>query len=200
MDTATWVTAASGLVGALIGASAALVTQLLDARRRARAAQDQELKFAIEEVLVQAAAIDLRGQEVALLATNAGYLTGLLSRMLGNFAPLDMVQVFDRLNGEGKALQRAAARVWLMGEPKTVALTNSVVLAASEVVAAHHEPAVGRFRNLALIAATGRHAKDFERVEKARRELAESRRDLADHARRVLNLPETDLFAIPLTA
>jgi hypothetical protein len=68
-----------------------------------------------------------------------------------NFAPLDIAQVFDRLNGEGKALQLAAARVWLMGEPQTVALTNAVVLAAAEVVTAHYEPAVGRFQKGAAL-------------------------------------------------
>lgn len=200
MDTATWVTAASGLVGALIGASAALVGQVLEARRRARGERDGELKNAIEEVLVQSGAIDMRGHELMLLATNAGSFNGLLSRMLGNFAPLDIAEIFDRLHGEGTALQRAAARVWLMGDPQAVALTNGVVLAAAEVVAAHHEPNAGRWRNLALIAATGRHAKDVERVESARRDLAEARRALAEHARRVLNLPETDLFAVPLTS
>jgi hypothetical protein len=200
VETATWVTAASGLVGALIGASAALVGQLLDAGRRARAAQQDELKSAIEEVLVQAGAVDMRGHEMMLLAANAGSLNGLISRMLGSFAPPDIAQVFETLNGEGKALQRAAARVWLMGDRQTVALTNAVVLAAAEVVAAHHEPATSRWRSEALIAATGRHTRDVARVADARRALAKSRRALAEHARQVLDLPEIDLFAVPLTA
>ena len=96
MDIATWVTAASGLVGALLGAGAALLGQFFEARHRASAERGTEIKSAIVEVLVQAEVLDMRANSMMALAGNVGSLNGLLSRMLGSVTPLDMDELSTR--------------------------------------------------------------------------------------------------------
>lgn len=189
VDTSSWLTAAFGLVGAVIGAVAALLGQSLQATRKARAEASRENKLAVEEVLVRSQAVDLKAHEMMLLATNLGSLTGLISRVIGAVAPIDFLEVFERMNHEANALQRAAAQVWLFADERTVVLTNAVVLAAMDVVEAHHEPTVGAIRNYTQIALTGRHARNSDRVAATRKALAEARRSLVTHTRSRLDLP-----------
>ena len=200
VDSSAWITAVSGLVGAVIGALAALLGQFLNSRSQARADAAKERKLAIEEVLVRSQAIDLRGHELLLIATNLGSFSGLVSRVIGNVAPVDFLEVFDRMNVESIGLQRAAAQIWLFADDETVALTNAVALAAADVVTAHHQPAVGRAHQYARIALTGRHSRDLERLKASREVLADARKALINHTRTTLGLGETDPFAIPLSA
>jgi hypothetical protein len=51
VDEAAWVSSAVGLIGAVVGAAAALWGQAAEARRRARDETARERKLAIEEVL-----------------------------------------------------------------------------------------------------------------------------------------------------
>ena len=192
-----WLTAASSLVGALIGAGAALAAAYMQLRRSRKAESERERKLAIEEVLVRAVAIDFQAHNMALLASNAGSLDGLLARVLGSVAPVDYAAMFDKLSAEGNALNRAAAQVWLFGEDKTVRLTNAVVLAATDVVTAHTSGGRGWLGTRLMVAFSGHHAGDTKRIAEARRKLAEARRALVEHARRTLGVEHVDLFALP---
>lgn len=197
MDIATWVIAGAGLFGALIGAFAAVGGQSLEARRRAKAERAGELKSAIEEMLVASASVDLRGHEMMLLATNVGSINGIISRAVGNLVPLDFMAIFDRMNEDAKALERATARIWLLEEGgDLVARCNAVRLAAAEVVEAHQAPTTGKAINMARIALVGRHSKDVDRVRDARHKLALARRALGDAARKKLDLDPVDLFEV----
>lgn len=196
MEEATWVSGAIGLGGAVIGATAALWGQFVEAKRRIRDDAARERKLAIEEVLVRSQAIDRRGHELVLLATNLGSFTGTITRMVGSVAPIDFVVLFDRMNDEVTALERAASRVWLFADPRTVALSNAVALAAAEVMSAHHEPSSGRVWNSVRIALTGRHAVDLERIASSRSRLAEAREALITHTRSALGLEAADPLAL----
>jgi hypothetical protein len=194
VDEATWIPAAVGLGGVVIGAVAALWGQAVEARRRVRDDAARERKLAIEEVLVRSQAIDRRGHELVLIATNLGSFTGTITRLVGSVAPVDFIQLFDRLNDEVTALERAAARVWLFADTRTVALTNAVTIAAAEMITAHHAPTAGRAWNLTRVALTGRHAVDVDRIAVSREGLATSREALIRHTRGFLKLPATDPF------
>lgn len=196
VDEAAWISGAVGLVGAVIGAVAALWGQAVEARRRVRDEASRERKLAIEEVLVRSQAIDRRGHELVLIATNLGSLTGTITRIVGSVAPVDFILLFDRLNEEVTALERAAARVWLFADPRTVALTNAVTIAAADMITVHHAPVSGRAWNMARIALIGRHAVDVEGIAASRERLANSREALINHTRGILDLPATDPFQV----
>ena len=189
-----WVPAGIGFVGAVIGAGAALLGQWLNHRLQMRSAAAFEHRSAVEEVLVCSQAVDLRAHELVLLAANLGSLSGLVARAVGSLAPVDLLAVFGRVDAAADELQRAAARVWLFADPRTVALTNTVVLAAMDVVDAHHQPARGRAWSLAKVAVSGQLGVDATRVTAAREELASARRALIGHARQTLRLTEVDPF------
>lgn len=196
MEWSDWIAASSALVGALIGAGAALLAQSIQLRGATKAAADQERKLAVEELLVRAHAVDQRSHQVMLLATNLGSFNGLVSRMIGNLAPVDLQAVFERLDVEGDALQRAASQIWLFADDeKMVALANSVVLAAMEVVEAHHLPRGGRTSTYAQVAILGRFANSDAEMRSARKQLSTARSDLVAHVRDSLGLAEIDLFA-----
>jgi hypothetical protein len=196
VDEAAWISGAVGLVGAVIGAAAALWGQAVEARRRARDETARERKLAIEEVLVRSQAIDRRGHEMVLLAANVGSFAGTMTRVVGSVAPVDFLLLFDRLNEEVGALERAAARVWLFADARTVALTNAVVLAAADMITVHHAPVSGRVWNMARVALIGRHAVDIEGIASSRETLATAREALITHTREALKLPAADPFQV----
>jgi hypothetical protein len=132
-----------------------------------------------------------------LLAANVGSINGLISRAVGNLVPLDFMAIFDRMNEDAKALERATSRIWLLEQGgDLVARCNAVRLAAAEVVEAHHVPTTGRVINMARIALVGRHSKDADRVRDARHRLALARQALGDAARKRLDLDPVDLFEV----
>ena len=196
MDTTAWITAVSGLIGAVIGAGAALVGQFVQARSQSRAETATEHKQAIEDVLVTAQAVDLRAHESMLIATNAGSLGGMASRMLRTTTPVDLHELLRGISNEADTLQRAAARVWLLGDEDTVRLTNAVVLAATDVVSAHHAVTTRRIWNYVHVGLTGRHAKNETRLAEARNRLASARKALVEHSRLILGLHQMDPFSV----
>jgi pyridoxine 5'-phosphate synthase PdxJ len=133
---------------------------------------------------------------MVLMATNVGSVAGTITRVVGSVAPVDFLLVFDRLNEEVSALERAAARVWLFADARTVALTNAVVVAAADIITVHHAPASGRVRNLARVALIGRHAVDVEGIASSRRRLANAREALITQTREALELPAADPFQV----
>lgn len=195
VDTNTWFPAVAGLVGAIIGAVAAVTSQVLQARRARKDQAEREYKLAVEDVLVRSQTMDMRTREMVLLASDVGSLAGLVARVFGSVAPVDHIAMFDRLHDEATALQRAAAQLWLFGDKRVVELSNAVVLAAAEVVSAHPSSRLSRTSNYLRIALTGRFAHDLERVQDARVALAEARQDLVQYAREELGLEAIDPFA-----
>ena len=53
---------------------------------------------------------------MVLLAANVGSFAGTMTTVVGSVAPVDFLLLFDRLNEELGALERAAARVWLFAD------------------------------------------------------------------------------------
>jgi hypothetical protein len=110
-------------------------------------------------------------------------LAGLLGRLLGNFAPVDWLAVFDRLTSEADGLQRAATRVSLTADLETVRLTDAVARAAAEVVEAHAAHTGNRFIHYLRIALLGRYSRDAARLSASRGALEAAQRALVQHTR-----------------
>lgn len=197
MPSDQWATALSSLVGAIIGAGAALTAQHMQWRHTRKAESEQEWKLAIVEVLVRAQAVDLRAHDMTLLALHASSLSGLVPRVLGSVSPVDYTVMSERLIADANALNQAAAQVWLFGDDKTVKLTNAVVIAAADVVAAH---TTAKGKRPHILAFFGRRSHDEEQIAGARECLAEARRALADHTRQAFRLEHVDLFSLPTAA
>jgi len=83
----------------------------------------------------------------------------------------------------------------LFADERTVALTNAVVLAAMDVVDAHHTPATNRTFTWARVALGGRYASDIDLTATLRHTLSLARRELVLHARDEMGLPVIDPFA-----
>jgi hypothetical protein len=54
-----------------------------------------------------------------------------------------MSGLFELLNADAVAMNRASAQIWMASDQATVTLTNAVVVAAMDVVVAHHTPRRG---------------------------------------------------------
>ncbi|GAA2146502.1 hypothetical protein GCM10009844_22640 [Nocardioides koreensis] len=192
-----WLSAGSSLLGAVIGAGAALGAQSMQWTTARKADAERERKSAIEDVLVRAQAVDVITDNLMTLAANAGSFNGLIGRVLGTVAPIDYMAMYAKLGDDLNALHRAAAQVSLFGDARTVQLTNAVVLAAADVVSAQCTHKGGKLRNYLRIAFIGRHSKDHTKIGAARQQLAAARGALVDHTRRALSLDHVDPFALP---
>jgi hypothetical protein len=194
MDPNQVLLALTSVVAAVIGASAVVAAQRIQWKRDRTALAEDELRRAVEEVLVTSLAIDLRAHQLTLLATDASSMSGLLGRVLGSIAPVDMSSIFETLNAEATALNRASSRVWMAGDQDTIKLTNDVVLAAMDVVEAHHAKHRGnrivRFLRELIF---GRQFGNPERVARSREALATARADLVDRMRQTLGLAGVDV-------
>ncbi|WP_152186072.1 hypothetical protein [Segeticoccus rhizosphaerae] len=135
---------------------------------------------------------------MALLASNAGPLYGLVARVLSSAAPLNYAEMAESLSSDADALSRAAAQVWLFGDDQTVKLTNAVVLAAADVVTAHTAQAGRRLTTVLNVAVFGWLPYDGEGVARAQQALAKTRRALTDHTRQALKLKPVDVFGLPV--
>jgi hypothetical protein len=186
--------ALTSVIAAVIGAGAVVGAQHIHWKRDRAAAEVDHLQRAVEDVLVTSLSIDLRAHQLTLLATDASSVSGLLSRILGAVAPVNMSSLFETLNSEANALNRASSQVWMAGDQDTVKLTNSVVLAAMDVVEAHHATRQGnRIVRFLRELFFGRQLGDPEQVEKCRAKLAFARSDLVEHTRLTFGLPSVDL-------
>ena len=185
-----------GLIGTVIGAGAVLLGQALEARRQAKAEAQREHKLAVEEVLVRSQAVDLLAHEMVLLAANLGSISGFFSRAIGAVSPVDFLAVFERMNNEATAMQRAASQVWLFADERPVSLSNAVVIAAAEVMNAHQAHSTGSIRRYTTVLVVGRHPSDAARLGDARAALSEARRALILHTRTCLDLPEADPYSV----
>lgn len=194
MDPNQVVTATATLLAAVIGASAVLLAQRAHWHRaRVAEAQDQ-VAGAIQEVLVISLSIDLRAHEFSILARDTSSMAGQVGRLFGTVTAVDIQRVFELLNTDAAALTRASTQIWMASDQETVELTNDLVLAAMEVVEAHHARRPGnRIIRLLHELFFGKQLGDPTRVEATRVKLAEARRQLVHHSREQLGLPAVDL-------
>jgi hypothetical protein len=192
------INAATALSSAVVGAGAVLLAQRNQWKRDAEAAEADQLKRAVEEVLVKAQSVAMRSNEFTLLSTSIGSPSGQFVRVIGSVTPLDIAALFDAMNADIEAMQRAAARIWMESDQEAVTLTNAVVIAAAEVIDAHQTPLPGnRVLNFCRGLVTGTPSGDPSQVKEAREALGRARKALVEHTRRTLKLEHVDLFALP---
>lgn len=196
MNSTTWLPAAAGLAGALVGAIAVIKAQLIQSAQQADADEKRDYRLAVCEVLVRAQGVNLRANDAIHLAAHAGSFQGAATRTLGVFTPVDLQGIFDRMNVEADALQRAASTIWICGDQRAVELTNAVVIAAMDLVTAHHEPGAGPVRYYARIAFAGRHTRATDTLQAATSSLAVARRELTAYARDRLGCGAVDLWSV----
>lgn len=196
-NTSAWVTAAFGLGGAAIGATAVLGSQYLQWRREVNDRKDAAREKAVEEVIVRALSVALVAHQMAVMAHEFSSLNGTFGRLLRIIKKFDYQLMFDNLNREAEALNRASAQIWMSADQETVKLTNAVTLAATSVVEAHSGlPKMNLFGRILSIW-RGIRLGDEQAVRVAQKRLADARRALVDHTRSSLELDAVDLFALP---
>lgn len=196
MDYSPLVAAGGSLVGAALGASAVLGSQMLQWRRERKAGIERSRQQAVEELLVQAESIDLASHFMVTIAQEFTSLSGQLNRLLRISTAFDLANLIANLSRHADALNRAAAQIWMTADQETVRRTNAVVLAAMDLVSAQSavQPATWRHARRLL---QGMELADESVVAAARQKLANARRDLVEHTRRQFGLPHVDLFALP---
>lgn len=196
MDYSPLITAGSSLLGAVIGAGAAIGSQRLQWGRERKADAERALQQAIEEIAAQVLSLDLASHRMVLAARDFSSLSGQLNRMLRVSRAFDLNDLFGEVARQGEALNRAAAQIWMTADQETIRLTNAVVMTATDLVTAHSavQPATWEKPRRVL---DGFDLADQEKVSEVRKKLADARRELVDHARKKLGLPRVDLFALP---
>lgn len=195
------VPAVSSLLGALIGAGAALVGQRQQWKRDRKLGGETESKAAVQELAVRAQSLDTASHQAAAMAAAFSSLGGQFNRLIGLVTPLDPPTMFDNMNIHFEALNRAAAQLRMSGDQETVGLTNAVMFAAASVIDAHHADPTPRWSLLKVFVNlfTGKKLGDQEAIREARNSLADAVRDLVVYTRTTLNLPSVDLYATPET-
>lgn len=192
-----WVTAAFGLGGALIGASAVLGGQYLQWRRERKDRKHAARERAVEEVIVRALSVSLVAHQMAVMVQEFSSFNGTVGRLLRIVKKFDYQVLFESLNREAEALNRAGAQLWMTADQETVKLVNAVTFAATGVVEAHSGlPRVGWLGKIRRFWG-GIKLGDEEAVNVSQKRLADARRSLVDHTRRSLHLQAADLFALP---
>ena len=110
---------------------------------------------------------------------------GQLNRLIRIVTPFDQQALFEGMNVHFEGLNRAAARLRMTQDQETVCLTNAVMLAAAEVIEAHHASPSRRRRLLRMLHElfAGKQLGDPAAISRSRATLAESVRALVAHMR-----------------
>lgn len=176
-----------------------LLAQWFEWKRDDAAATADQLKRAVEEVLVKALAVEMRSHQLVLMAASVTSLGGQYARLIGTVGPVDLAALLDAMNADVEAMERAGARIWMESDQETVTLTNAVVVAAAAVIEAHQTPLPGgKLVKFCRDLLKGKLTGDPTEVKHAREALGLARKVLVEHTRRTLNLEQVDLFAMPL--
>jgi hypothetical protein len=193
------VSALGPLVGALIGAAAALLGQRQQWKLDRKADGETESKVAVQELAVRAQSLDMASHQAAAIGVTFASLGGQLNRLIGIVTPLDPPAIFDDMNVHFEGLNRAAAQLRMSGDQETVRLTNAVMAAAASVIEAHHAALPSRWLLLREFIGlfTGTKLRNQAAIDDARTRLADAVRDLVAHTRRTLSLSPVDLYAVP---
>lgn len=196
MDYSPLITAGSSLLGAVIGAGAAIGSQRLQWWRERRANAERTRQQAIEEIAAVVLSLDLASHRMVLAARDFSSLSGQLNRLLRVSRAFDLNELFGEVAAHGDALNRAAAQIWMTADQETIRLTNAVVATATDLVAAHSAVQTATWKQARRVL-EGFDLADQENVAAVRKTLANARRALVDHTRKELGLPPVDLFALP---
>ncbi|GAB3055065.1 hypothetical protein GCM10027053_14830 [Intrasporangium mesophilum] len=123
-------------------------------------------------------------------------------RRSGHMVPIDPEAAFERLVQADQVLARASGKVWLIGEPEAVRLTNALTLAASDVVSAHmgqRSRGLRRVLHDLQMQYTAKLPGVESRIDEANQAWGAAGRALAEYARRkygleYVNLSETQVL------
>lgn len=137
------ITAVTAVLSSIIGASAVLVAQRNQWKRDASSNAQAHLKRAVEEVVVKPISVSLRSQQLNLVAGIFSSPVGQISLLLRTAVPVDVPTLFESMNADLEALNRAASQIWMAGDQRSVKLVNAVAMAAASVISAHHAPRAG---------------------------------------------------------
>jgi hypothetical protein len=191
-----------GFLGTLIGVASVLVAQRLQWKQDRRAGGEDEVKRAVEELVVHARSLDLAAHAAASTAVSFMSLGGMLNRLIGIVTPLDPPALLEGMNTRLEALNRAAARLQITQDQRTVELANEVMLAAASVIHAHNQVVLSArtwpVRAVVRVFLAGEQAADpAAAVAEARSSLSKAVRALCGQTRTQLKHPRVDLWAEP---
>jgi hypothetical protein len=195
--TTAWVSGGSALLGALIGASAALGGQYLQWRLQRKERSEAARRAAVEEVLVRALSVSLMANQMTIAAHEFSSLSGFLARLLRVAKAFDYQGQMDGFRREIVALTRAGAQIWMAEDQEIVRLTNAVVDAATDAIDAFMVLPNANFIGKVLRLWRGTMLGDEAAISAARERVAAARVCLVEHLRRTLGLESIDLLARP---
>jgi hypothetical protein len=188
-----WLALTAALASAALTGFASLGVVWIQEWRRNKAAEHASLVQAVEVLLTKSHSITARAQQLSIFAQTYSKVGTHVGLLMGAQKPLDFPQLFEPLLADQEMLIRAASRVWMEKDQRTIALTNNVVLAAADVVTAVRPQPPGWPTKLVK----GWGPADIDTVDQAIRGLAQARRALVEEARKALGQPGVDVFAVP---
>lgn len=198
MDIELIVTLAASLLGTLIGGGAVLASQRMQWRQDERAATTDQVRIAVEELVVRASSLDMASHQAVSLVGGFATVGGQLNRLIRIVTPLDQQALFAPMNIHYEALNRAAARLRLTQNQELIDRTNAVMFASAGVIEAHaaqlHNSPLLRLVRLLL---PRLRPAGHDKIAEARDELGAAVRSLVEQTREQLDFERVDLSALP---
>jgi hypothetical protein len=190
-------TAVAALGAAALTAVASLgVVAYEDQRRNRRTAQDA-LRAAVIDLLVRSLNLAARAQAMGeMMKIRSGLGEG-LDIVLRHRRPIDLLELHDWVAQDFSPLGQAWAATWLRGDQELIRLANDVVDRAAELigVSAMRQPAHSAADRLLRWARGERWTKEMlSDHQAALHELADSRKGLAEYARKRLGEDAVNVF------
>ena len=184
------------LVAAAAVVAAPTLAWWLNARRTAKAAEQDRQRQAYVDLLVASFGV---AQRAATLLTATQLRSGLGEALDVAFRlrkPVDPLELHDWINVDLSSLADAWSRTWVYGSPQGVARANRLMDACADVIGVLHLVGATGWRQKTRQFVVGIDTKGIA-AERAKRlkVLAEARRDLAEFMRTESGSPTAELFS-----
>ena len=192
-------TAIASLVGALIGAAAALIGAWLQTERQAKAAEAAAHQRAYGDLLVASVGLAWRVNSLLhTLQSRSGPGEG-LSVVLGIRPPADAQQLHDWIAADYRPLLDAWSRTWVAGTPEMVDKANALLDACANITAIFDTAAPATLAGRVRRNLTGITTQETDQLEALWHErmkaLAVARKELAELVRRETGRAPANLFS-----
>jgi hypothetical protein len=187
----------ASLGSATLTAAASLGVIWVQEWRRERASSRADLVQAVETVLGKSLAITMRAQQWSTLAQAYSKPLSKIDVILRAQKPLDLQLLFEPMIAEHESMIKAASRLWMEKDQRTVASVNDVVVSAADVTAAVMPTPPTGLRAKLGFTTKGWGPPDEKELKRVTEKLALARKALAEQTRFSLGRGGIDLFALP---
>jgi len=164
---------------------------------RGRAADRDVLAAAVTELLSRSMAVSLRYQALGEMMKQRSGLGEGADVALRQRKPLDHFELHDFIDRDVAPLNAAWSVIWTRGDQELIRLANKLVANCADLmgVSTARMPAATTLTRMRRFVVGERWTPEMQAdLERARRDMAHARKDLAVYARSVLGLPPAELF------